>query len=109
MTPVEWTALAGVVTGITGAAVAIFRARVDAKVGISSNEREARREEAEDRRDTLADRDKLLDTVLTRLRDVEKRLEEVERIATKRSDHIDVLEQVIYSLGGTPPPRPEGA
>jgi hypothetical protein len=81
----------------------------DRRQGISSNEREARREVAEDRRDTIADRDGLLARALDRLATVEARLDKVEGISTARADHIDVLEDWIWKgKAPPPPPRPAG-
>ena len=115
----SWEAIGaavGAVAGLAGAVVAIWRARIDARTGVSSDERAARREEAEDRRDTIADRDSLLKTVIEEsrqlreeVRGLRSRVEHLEQVARNRADHIDVLEHHIWSGKGRPPPRrPEG-
>lgn len=93
-------AVVGIISGAGGATV--IKALIDRRRGIKSDEREARR-------DTVADRDALLETVLTELRGMRNRLDVVESVSRARSDHIDVLEHHIWSgKGRPPPPRPEG-
>ena len=100
-------------TGGLGAFVETVRSR---RRAIAGDEREARRELAEDRRDTIADRDGLIAQLLERVkaleewkRDAEQRAEERARVIRAAGDHIDVLEHVIWQeLGKRPPIRPEG-
>lgn len=67
--------------------------------------------EQEVKRDTLADRDALLDRVLKRLGDVEARVGILESAVIAYSDHIDVLEAFVWKVyrgeaEPPPPPRP---
>lgn len=105
----QWAVLAGILTGLAGAGTALYQARLNHRAGVSSNEQSARRDEAEDRRDTIADRDSLLATVLTEVRDLRDRVERAERARRVRDDHIDALEHHIWQRMPPPPPaRPEG-
>lgn len=107
-----WLLAAG---GLSGFA-ALIRAFVDRRQGIASSERAARAEEREDRRDTIADRDSLLDRLLedvqgyrAEVSELRGRVEFLERDARLKDDHIDLLEHHIWQqLPPPPPPRPGG-
>lgn len=115
MTPGEVVALvvALVGTGGLGAFVETVRSR---RRAIAGDERDARRELAEDRRDTIADRDGLIAQLLERVKAMEdwkvgaeERAEGRVRVIRAQGDHIDVLEDHIWRrLPPPPPPRPEG-
>lgn len=86
----------------SGGIGALLNAWMSARRGIASDERETRR-------DTIADRDSLLGTVLAEVRELRERVEVAERTSRQRSDHIDVLEHHIWrGLGPPPPQRPQG-
>ena len=99
-----------------GGLVAAFNAWTARRQGVSTDEREARRDEAAARRDTLDERDALIDRLAARLMAVEKRLDEVETarrsdasLIRAQGDHIDLLEAHIWSGAAPPPPaRPPG-
>ena len=108
--------LVGAVTSVIGTLIAVFRARTDKKLGISSDERQARREEADDHRDTLANRDAFIDRLNDRLNAseareaaIQTRYDTLERRYRRLQDYTDELEHHIYTRKGPPPPpRPEG-
>jgi erythromycin esterase-like protein len=107
---VEQVLLGGAaIVGSLGGLAALIKAVYDRRAGISGNERQARRDAAEDRRDTIADRDELLRTVLAEVRDLRGRVEMADRGLRLRDDHIDALEHHIYQgKPPPPPPRPAG-
>ena len=104
MTAGGWVALGTLFVGFITALAALLKVYFDRRAGISGNERQARRDAAEDRRDTIADRDSLLTTVLDEVRDLRGRVELADRGLRARDDHIDVLEDHIWK--GRPPPPP---
>lgn len=87
-----------------GGAVAWYNARQSKHARISGDERDARR-------DMITDRDALLDRALTRGRELEMRLDTLEMRLDARDqlvedlyDHINVLENHIWTGQGAPPP-----
>ena len=92
-----------------GGLATLIRMVHDWRKGISSDERQAHRDAAEDRRDTIADRDALLTTVLGEVRELRERVERLEVWRDRARDHIDALEAHIWRGKPPPPPaRPEG-
>ena len=115
MTPGDVAVLLAAAGGLSGLA-ALIRVLIDRRQGIASAEHTARAEEREDRRDTIADRDGLLDTLLAEVRDLRdrevenrRRIESLEHDRRIDRDHIDLLEHHIWQqLPPPPPPRPGG-
>ena len=109
MSVAEVAALATVIASLLTAGATVIKSRHDRRFGVSSDEREARRDQSEDRRDTIADRDSFLGTVLSEVRELRGRVEIAERGLRLRDDHIDALEYHIYQGKPPPPPRrPDG-
>lgn len=97
--------------GILGGLAALWQARNSRRQGIAGDEREARRDEAAQRRDTVADRDALIDQLqedVAALRDAAKdtssRLAALEREHAIEQKHNALLIAHIYA--GSPPPPP---
>lgn len=115
MTPGDVAELLLAAGGLAGIAT-LIRVFYDRRQGIASTEQAARAEEREDRRDTIADRDGLLDTLLNEVHDLRereaenrRRIESLEESRRVLYDHIDALEQHIWQqLPPPPPPRPGG-
>lgn len=111
-----WVAIGTLAVSLIGAVAALIKTLSDRRVGISGDERQARVEAREDRRDTIADRDGLIAQLLERVRDLEAWKAESEAHAEERAkqlrsagDHIDALEHHIWKgLPPPPPPRPAG-
>lgn len=83
------------------------------RAGVRSDEREARAEEYAARRDTIADRDGLIDQLQEQMKELLERVGNVEKENTRwrglyeaEKDYNLVLRDSIYRGGGTPPPRP---
>lgn len=78
----SWVPIATLVVTLSGGALAWYTANNSRRFGISGDEREVRRVELEDRRDTIADRDNLILAFEKRLGSVEERYAEaLDRIA----------------------------
>lgn len=108
MTPGDWAVIiASGLGGLAGVA-ALWRVVVDRSRGVSSDEREVRR-------DTIADRDSLIERLERRLEQVEERLTAAEDgniakalIIRANHAHMDVLERWIWDRKEPPPPpRPD--
>ncbi|MEP7763862.1 hypothetical protein [Sanguibacter sp. 25GB23B1] len=92
-----------------GGAVSVYSAHRSATSQLAGDQREARR-------DTVADRDAFIVTMLSDMREMRvemrtlrERMDDVEGISRGRSDHIDILEAHIWAGHAPPPPaRPEG-
>ena len=122
-------AIAGIVGVLLGGGLlvgiaALMNARTSRSVGISGDEREARRDEAAQRRDTIADRDAWITTMSARVEDLEQKDREKEArivaLERERDDwHQRYLTETEYSRAlldwgyrgapPPPPPRPTGA
>lgn len=97
-------------TLLGGGGIATFvKVLIDQKAGVKSAEREARR-------DMIADRDGLIQTLLTRTEAQDRRLSSLEedksfldRIREAYSDHIDALEAFSWAVyrGEAQPPPPK--
>lgn len=122
MTPGDVAVLLAAAGGLSGLA-ALIRVLIDRRQGIASAEHTARAEEREDRRDTIADRDGLLDRLLedvqgyraeardtwTEMRDLRERIESLEESRRSLEAHVYTLEDHIWrQLPPPPPPRPGG-
>jgi len=109
---------AGLITAI-GALVGIWVSR---RTGVKGDEREARKVEMEQKRDTVKDRDDLIDQMQEdlkglredrdkdrdRITEVERKLEATKDLYYDERDYNRILIDFIYK-GGTPPPpdRPQ--
>lgn len=93
---------AGALLGGIAALVGSWRSR---RAGIQSDEREARRVEGEQRRDTIADRDALIDTLREELSDLRTRFDKIETAFTAEREYSRRLQDHIYRKGDTPPLR----
>jgi len=106
-----WQPILGMIVSlfVGGGGVSWYTAHKSAKAQVSGDEREARR-------DTIADRDAFIQSIMHRLEAVEERLdaEQEQRrregaVSQARSDWIDRLEHHINTQKPPPaPPRPEG-
>jgi hypothetical protein len=76
------------------------------RAGIQSDQREALRVEGEQRRDTIADRDALIETMHEDVADLRTRVAALERDLLAEREYSRVLQDRIYRDGGTPPRRP---
>jgi len=83
---------------------ALIGARTSRRVGVSGDEREARRDEAAHRRDTIADRDALIDQMQEQLRDLVPRVERIESELNDERDYTRLLVDHIYRQAPPPPP-----
>jgi transposase len=93
-------AAAGIITAVG----ALIGAVANRRQGVSGDEREARRVEAEQRRDTIADRDQLIDQMQEQYRDLVPRVERLERDLEDERAYSRLLVDHIYR--GNPPPPP---
>lgn len=108
MTGSDIAAWATSAVSLIAAVTALVRARNDKRRGISSDEREARR-------DTIADRDSLLERMERRITTLEQRLDAAEEgniakalVIKAQDSHMDVLEDWIWQRKAPPPPaRPD--
>lgn len=103
-------AIVTVIAAVLGSSVisATITATVSWRLGVRGDERAARKDEAEQqavlRRDTVADRDALIDQMQEEQRDMRARLEVLERGRAADEDHIKALTDHIWK--GLPPPPP---
>ena len=97
------TAVLGAGGLLTGAA-ALWNARVSHRAGVNGDEREARKVEAEQRRDTIADRDGLIDQLQEQMQSVLPRVARLEHDLEDERAYVHVLIEHIYQ--GAPPPPP---
>lgn len=115
MSPEQWGLLATAAAGILGSLAALWKIVHDRRAGISSDERQARRDQSADwatfaqqMQDALAAERSSHQAAIARIDDLERRLQEKSLLLRAQGDHIDVLEDQIRHLGGTPTPRPAG-
>ena len=93
---------AGALLGGIAAMIGSVRSR---RAGIRADEREARKVEAEQRRDTIADRDALIDTLRDDVTELRTRVDRLELELLAERDYSRELQDHIYRAGGTPPRR----
>lgn len=105
--------------GLLAGIAAVYQVRVSRRAGVSGDEREARRDEAAQRRDTIADRDAFIvqlagrieqleaNEVVTdaRIKDLEKERDTWHRRYDEEQDYTRILVDHIYR-GAEPPPPP---
>lgn len=122
MSPEQWILAAGTIAALITAAATWRRTNHDKRAGVSTDEREARRDvradwvafaeqmqraldgertESAQLREQLAAKDARIDAL-------EARLQEKSLLIRAQGDHIDLLEADIRVLGGRPRPRPAG-
>lgn len=75
------------------------------RAGVKADEREARKVEAEQRRDTIADRDALIETLQEDVTELRERLDKLEKAYYAERDYTRILQDHIYRGGSVPPPR----
>lgn len=110
--PYLLTGSGGILAGIA-ALMGVQRSR---RAGVAGDEREARRDEAAQRRDTIADRDALIDRLVEQVQSLSARVDALEdkrredaTLIRGQDDHIDALEAHIWAgKPPPPPPRPSG-
>lgn len=100
-TPALLAAVGGVISG----AAAMWGARNSRRAGVAGDEREARRDEAAQRRDTIADRDGLIDQLQQDVTALRERVDTAERERAIDARWARDLIDQIYR-GEPPPPRP---
>lgn len=93
---------AGALLGGIAALIGAVRSR---RAGVLADQRDARRVEGEQRRDTIADRDALIDTLLEDVEKLRGRLDWLERAYNDERNYTRALQDHIYRSGGTPPSR----
>lgn len=93
---------AGALLGGIAALLGVTRSR---RAGVKADEREARKVEAEQRRDTIADRDALIDTLQEDVKELRGRLDRLEAAYNAERDYSRTLQDHIYRNGQVPPPR----
>ena len=93
---------AGALLGGVAAMIGALRSR---KAGVKSDEREARAAEAVQRRDTIADRDALIDTLQEDVREMRGRLDRLEAAYNAEREYTRLLQDYIYRNGHVPPSR----
>lgn len=96
--------LLGALGGILSAAATWYGARTSRRAGVAGDEREARRDEAAQRRDTIADRDALIDQMQEQLADLIPRVTRLERELEDERAYSHAL--LVWGLQGAPPPPP---
>ena len=105
MTPEQWFGLALAIAGVIGASGTLGGVIVSRRSGVSSHELQARR-------DTVADRDALIDQLQEEVRSLRDeispmrtRLERLERAHEEERAYNDRLVAHIYEGKGPPPPQ----
>lgn len=93
---------AGALLGGIAALLGVVRSR---RAGVKADEREARKVEAEQRRDTIADRDSLIDTLQEDIKEMRARLDRLEAAYNAERDYTRILQDHIYRHGEVPPSR----
>ena len=93
---------AGALLGGVAALIGAVRSR---RAGVLADQREARRVEGEQRRDTIADRDSLINTLQEEIAKMHDRLDRLEEAYNLEREYTRRLQDHIYRNGGTPPPR----
>jgi TolA-binding protein len=83
---------------------AIWGVRNSRKMNVSGDEREARHDEQEQRRDTVADRDSLIDQMQEQLGNLSRRVDRLDAELEDERDYTRLLIDHIYR--GSPPPPP---
>ena len=90
---------------LLGGIAAMLGATRSRRAGVKADEREARKVEAEQRRDTIADRDALIETLQEDVKELRDRVDRLDDFLRAERDYNRVLLDHIYRNGGTPPPR----
>lgn len=115
MNPGGWAAVGTLGTGLLTAIGALVKVLLDRRLGISGDERQARQEAREDRRDTIADRDALVDqlqeeisSLTSRVEGLTTRADQVLRELEAERAYSRILVDHIYR-GAPPPPPPRPA
>lgn len=93
---------AGALLGGIAALVGAWRSR---RAGVRSDEREARVAEADQRRDTIADRDSLIEGLREDVHDLRERMDQVEKDLRIEREYSRRLQDFIYRKGHVPPQR----
>ena len=93
---------AGALLGGIAAVIGATRSR---RAGVKADEREARGVEAEQRRDTIADRDALINTLQEDIREMRERLDRLEAAYDAEREYTRLLQDYLYRNGHIPPSR----
>lgn len=93
---------AGALLGGIAAIISSWRSR---RAGVRADEREARQDEAAQRRDTIADRDSFIDTLRDDVADLRQRMDTMEKELRAEQAYSRLLQDFIYRHGHTPPQR----
>lgn len=106
-----WMQVAGVLAALSGlgGVAALLQVRQARRDGVAADERAARAERREDHRDTIGDRDALIDRLDRRLVAAEERLDRVEAELRSERAYNRILIDHIWRYSPPPPERPEGA
>jgi len=93
---------AGALLGGSAGMIGAVRSR---GAGVRSDEREARKVEAEQRRDTIADRDSLIEGLRDDVTELRTRMDRVEHELQEEREYSRSLQDFIYRKGYVPPLR----
>lgn len=91
--------------GLLAGVAAMIGAWRSQRAGIKADQRDARKVEAEQRRDTIADRDALIDTLTEDVRELRARVDRMETELREEREYSRLLQDFIYRDGRVPPPR----